>query len=129
MALTQVLLAVSQSIFCLIYIMLGQAILTGAHFEGFTASLSSSAKIGAMGGLVITIPALVLCHFRGKGLLYFVFCVAMDTAFGAVAGPLGLAILQGSLGQEVMLDPTHAAQAGAVGAVVISTGMNLLARL
>lgn len=103
--------------------------LKAAHFDGFTTSLSSSAKIGAMGGLVITIPALVLCRFRGKGLLYFVFCVAVDTVFGAAAGPLGLAILQGKLGQAVTLDPAHAAQAGALGAVVISSGMNLLARM
>jgi hypothetical protein len=129
MALTQLLLAVSQSIFCLIYIILGQALLKAAHFDGFTASISSSAKIGAIGGLIVTIPALVLCRFRGKGLLYFVFCVAVDTVFGATAGPLGLAILQGRLGQAVTLDPAHAAQAGALGAVVISSAMNLLARM
>lgn len=129
MALTQLLLAVFQSIFCLIYIILGQAILKATHSDGFTASLSSSAKIGAMGGLVITLPALVLCRFRGKGLLYFVFCVAVDTVFGAISGPLGLAILSGKLGQAATLDPAHAAQAGALGAVVISSAMNLLARM
>jgi hypothetical protein len=123
--LVEIIIAALQSIFCFLYLITGQAILRAAHLDGYTASISSSVKVGAMGGVAMTLPAILLRVYRREGLVFALWSIAVDTLIGAMAGPIGVAILAQRLHEE-LLDPLHAARAGALGASIISAGLHIL---
>lgn len=127
-SIAEFIVAILQALFCLFYLVSGHAILRAAHLSGYAEPISSSAKVGAVGGLVMTLPAILLCIFRRKGLIFIVWSIAVDTTLGAMAGALGVAMLKNRLHGE-MLDPLHAASAGALGAVIISSGVQLMKKL
>src|ERR1700722_887703 len=124
-SLIEILVAALQSVFCIIYLVTGQAILRATHHDGYDVSMSSSVKVGAMGGATMTLPAILLCVYRREGLVFALWSIAVDTLIGTMAGPIGTTILQQHLHQQ-LLHPLHAARAGAFGAVIISTSLHLL---
>ena len=126
-SLIEIAVAVLQTIFCFLYIITGQAILRAAHLEGYEAPISSSVKIGAMGGVALTLPAIFFCIHRRHGFVFAMWSIAVDILIGAMAGPIGIAILAHRL-REKLLDPLHAARAGALGACIISTSLHVLRR-
>ena len=75
----------------------------------------------------MTLPAIVLCVYRREGLVFALWSVAVDVLIGAMAGPIGVAILAQHIHEE-LLDPLHAARAGAFGAFIISAGLHILTK-
>jgi hypothetical protein len=126
--LIEILVATLQTIFCFLYIITGQAILHAAHHSGYNVSVSSSVKVGAVGGVAMTFPAILLCVYRREGIVFTLWSIAVDVLIGAMAGPIGVAILQSRLHEQI-LDSPHAARAGALGAVIISSSLHLLKKI
>ncbi|KAH7923207.1 hypothetical protein BV22DRAFT_1130816 [Leucogyrophana mollusca] len=110
---------------------LGHVVLQAAHRDGYGAPLASSMNAGAMGGSIlrgaigaITLPVLS-CMGEEKRKAWkwspskILGGLLVSTALATAAGPIGVAILRG-VGTGDTLDPTNAAQAGALGSVIAS---------
>jgi hypothetical protein len=124
-SIADILIAALQALFCLMYIITGHAILRAAHHDGYAAPISSSAVAGALGGAIFTVPAILLCLCRRKGLIFVLWSIAVDTTIGALTGSVGVLILKSHIHGEI-LNPLHAARAGALGAVIFSITLHVL---
>lgn len=113
-----------------IYLVTGHAILRSAHNE-YSASLASSAQVGAVGAAVFGVPLLLFWLFIG-----WVFGeeinfrvtqstkIALAAPKGAIVGAVGASVLQHY--GHATLDVVHATRAGALGGPLIMTGWLLL---
>jgi hypothetical protein len=126
-SITDIFIAALQALSCLLYLVTGHAILRAAH-HGYAAPISSSAVAGALGGAVFTVPAILLCACRREGLLFVLLYVAVETTIGALAGSVGVTILKSHIHGE-LLNPLHAARAGALGAVILNVSLQVLNKL
>lgn len=122
-----------------LYVLTGQAILRASHLDGYDFSLETGMQIGAAGAAILT-PAVILFNMAtsvcfppeddGFGNRRYVSCpertcanifeLVKGTAFGAAAGAVGSAVLR--LHGHTMMDPLHAARAGALGGAVLGPG-------
>ncbi|KAF9074221.1 hypothetical protein BDP27DRAFT_1317508 [Rhodocollybia butyracea] len=128
-----------------VYIVVGHAILHASKASTEPANLSSSAKIGAVGGAVLTLPALFLLYViqrlcmeplttsgpddffddesdagaqvLWRGILGYVIVFVMILLIGVPAAPIGLSILR-SLSSTTILSAAQGVEAGVVGGVI-----------
>lgn len=123
--MVEIILAGLQSLFCFLYLITGHAILRATHHDGYDAPISSSVRVGALGGLIVTLPAIILCVCRRKGPVFLLLSLCIDTLIGAMAGAFGALVLNPRLSGH-MLDALHASRAGALGAVIFSFALVFL---
>ncbi|KAJ3854340.1 hypothetical protein EV368DRAFT_80686 [Lentinula lateritia] len=139
LSLTTILLSV-------IHIVVGHAILEAAQPSSYRiASLSSSAKAGAVGGAVITLPVVFLLHFiqclciersdssgpddffdddsdTGNRVLWrrmfaCVVIILMSVFIGVITGPIGVSVLEAAT-SILMLSVAQSAAAGVIGGLI-----------
>ena len=110
---------------------LGHAVLHGARpgDAAYDVSVRSTMQAGAIGGAILGPPCAALTLLAvvagdsDKDLLMgmgAIVKIALSLAFGAATGPLGVAVLMHYRGPSGMLDVTHAARAGVLGAFLLS---------
>jgi len=131
----------------------GHGILRSSHSNSrfTTVPIISSARAGAAGGAILTVPLALLLYVLpfpsqsepdpedffddndGNGGIYdlwltwngaYVLCALICLCLGGAAGPLGVECLSDGID---LLSSDDAAKAGLVGGVVICTGLSLLA--
>lgn len=116
-------------------LIVGHAILRATHHAGYDLPLNGSMKIGAVGGVVggIALSLALSCLGRGGdddddekpkafSVIRSIISVPTSTVFGAVAGALGSVILAKHGLRDEILNPSHAASAGALGGVILGPG-------
>lgn len=114
-----------------VYMVTGHAILRSAHNE-YSASLASSAQVGAVGAAVFAAPLFLVCSViscvRGAEAPKFNIPqsvkIALAAGIGAFSGSVGASILRHY--GHATLDVLLATRAGALGGPLVMTGWLLI---
>lgn len=101
---------------------LGHIILRATHHAGYDFPLNGTEKIGGIGGLVGGV-ALSLIPASGNAELQIYTLSVSTVLLGAVTGAIGSAILTKHGHRDEILNPRHAATAGALGGVILGPGV------
>ncbi|KAJ3920368.1 hypothetical protein F5877DRAFT_77183 [Lentinula edodes] len=144
--LSLLVLSLTATLLSVIYIVVGHAIFRAAQPSSYRiASLSSSAKAGAVGGAVITLPVVFLLHFiqclciehsdssgpddffdddsdTGNRVLWrrtfaYVVIILMTVFMGVTTGPIGVSVLEAATSIP-MLSVARSAAAGVIGGLI-----------
>ncbi|KAJ3933823.1 MAG: hypothetical protein NXY57DRAFT_997239 [Lentinula lateritia] len=145
-SLSLLILSMTTTLLSVIHIVVGHAIFQAAQPSSYRiASLSSSAKAGAIGGAVITLPVVFLLHFiqclciersdssgpddffdddsdTGNRILWrrmfaYVVIILMTVFMGVVTGPIGVSVLKATTSIP-MLSVAQSAAASVIGGLI-----------
>ncbi|KAF9243524.1 hypothetical protein BU15DRAFT_59893 [Melanogaster broomeanus] len=109
-------------------IIIGHSILRATHHAGYDVPLSSSMKVGAEGGAIVTL-AFITClplwlqlgyqENKMQRAILRLINAAFSVAMSAASCALGVVLLHRHAPQVLTLSITHATRAGALGAAIL----------
>ncbi|KIK96424.1 hypothetical protein PAXRUDRAFT_825950 [Paxillus rubicundulus Ve08.2h10] len=114
-------------------LLIGHAVLKAASCDGYERSITSSMEAGALGGISVIGPIIVLTvllvamlgnterHSFTFECAAFLMEIAIIVAVSAAACPVGVVVVRHTqMNKGPTLDAAHAAQAGALGASIVT---------